>query len=55
MAGDPTYEEMVAVVVDSDGVVPRSVGRDRRRDVARFVLGVDQLHHIVELRIVLKH
>lgn len=55
MAGDTTYEEVVAVSGDGDGVVACGVSRDWRRRIAVLVLRVDHLHHIVELRVVLKN
>lgn len=55
VAGDTTYEEVVAVSGDGDGVVACGVSRDWRRRIAVLVLRVDHLHHIVELRVVLKN
>lgn len=46
---------MVAVIGNGDRVVARRVGGDRGGGVARPILWVGDLHHIVELRVILEN
>ena len=54
MTGDTTQEEVVSVSGDGDGIVASGVGGDWGGGVARSVLGMGHLHHVVKLRIVLE-
>lgn len=55
MARDAAEVVVVASSGDGDRVIPGRVGSLRGRGVARLVLRVRHLHHVVELGIVLEH
>lgn len=55
VAGNAADEEVVAPALQRDGVIAGGVGGDGRRRVARLVVRLAHLQHVVEVLVVLEH